>query len=56
MAKRLERQQYPYRGDRAFNVLLVEQALYTNFGGPNAMRGQLDRVLAVIRSALDDLA
>ncbi|MEU6406037.1 helix-turn-helix transcriptional regulator [Streptomyces sp. NPDC046985] len=48
-AKRLARQQYLYQGDRIFNVLLAEQALYTNFGGPEVMRGQLDRLLAVIR-------
>lgn len=48
-AKRLERQQYLYRGDRIFNVLLAEQALYTNFGGPEVMKGQLDRLLAVMR-------
>ncbi|MGW6599453.1 helix-turn-helix domain-containing protein [Streptomyces sp. NPDC055036] len=48
VAKRLERQQYLYRGDRIFNVLLAEQALYTNFGGPDVMRGQLDRLLAVM--------
>ncbi len=33
-AKRLERQQYLYQGDRIFNVVLGEQALYSNFGGP----------------------
>lgn len=49
VAKRLERQQYLYRGDRIFNVLLGEQALYTNFGGPDVMKGQLDRLLAVMR-------
>lgn len=48
-AKRLERQQYLYQGDRIFNVLLGEQALYTNFGGPEVMKGQLDRLLAVMR-------
>ncbi|MFJ4617634.1 helix-turn-helix domain-containing protein [Streptomyces sp. NPDC088812] len=48
-AKRLERQQYLYRGDRIFNVLLAEQALYTNFGGPDVMKGQLDRLLTVMR-------
>ncbi|MFE4539604.1 helix-turn-helix domain-containing protein [Streptomyces scopuliridis] len=48
VAKRLERQQYLYRGDRIFNVLLAEQTLYTNFGGPEVMRGQLDRLLAVM--------
>ncbi|WP_328869112.1 helix-turn-helix domain-containing protein [Streptomyces sp. NBC_00287] len=49
VAKRLERQQYLYQGERIFNVLLGEQALYTNFGGPEVMRGQLDRLLAVMR-------
>ncbi|MFD7092271.1 Scr1 family TA system antitoxin-like transcriptional regulator [Streptomyces sp. NPDC056641] len=29
-------------------MLLAEQALYTNFGGPEVMRGQLDRLLAVM--------
>nr|WP_223185962.1 helix-turn-helix transcriptional regulator [Streptomyces sp. CBMA152] len=48
-AKRLERQQYLYRGNRIFNVVLGEQALYTNFGGPEVMLGQLDRLLAVMR-------
>jgi hypothetical protein len=48
VAKRLERQQYLYKGNRIFNVLLAEQALYTNFGGPEVMRGQLDRLLAVM--------
>ncbi|MGW8887127.1 helix-turn-helix domain-containing protein [Streptomyces sp. NPDC055749] len=47
-AKRLERQKYLTQGDRIFNVLLAEQALYSNFGGPEVMRGQLDRLLAVI--------
>ncbi|MFI9616769.1 helix-turn-helix domain-containing protein [Streptomyces sp. NPDC052023] len=49
VAKRLERQQYLYQGERIFNVLLGEQALYTNFGGPGVMKGQLDRLLAVMR-------
>jgi hypothetical protein len=48
-AKRLQRQQYLYQGDRIFNVVLGEQALYSNFGGPDVMRGQLDRLLAVMR-------
>ncbi|WP_055548644.1 helix-turn-helix transcriptional regulator [Streptomyces sp. NBRC 110028] len=48
-AKRLERQQYLYQGNRIFNVLLSEQALYSNFGGPEVMKGQLDRLLAVMR-------
>ncbi|MGW6009205.1 helix-turn-helix domain-containing protein [Streptomyces sp. NPDC055210] len=49
VAKRLERQQYLYQGERIFNVLLGEQALYTNFGGPEVMKGQLDRLMAVMR-------
>ncbi|MFI2074008.1 helix-turn-helix domain-containing protein [Streptomyces triculaminicus] len=49
VAKRMERQQYLYQGDRIFNVLLSEQALYTNIGGKDVMRGQLDRLLAVMR-------
>lgn len=49
VAKRLQRQQYLYQGERIFNVLLGEQALYTNFGGPQVMKGQLDRLLAVMR-------
>jgi transcriptional regulator with XRE-family HTH domain len=49
VAKRLERQQYLYTGDRVFNVLLAEQSLYTNFGGPEVMKAQLDRLLAVMR-------
>ncbi|MEU3754530.1 helix-turn-helix transcriptional regulator [Streptomyces olivoreticuli] len=49
VAKRLERQQYLYKGNRIFNVLLGEQALYSNFGGPEVMKGQLDRLLAVMR-------
>lgn len=47
VAVRMERQQYLYRGDRRFNVILGEQALHTNVGGPDVMRGQLDRLLAV---------
>ncbi|MEU3709038.1 helix-turn-helix domain-containing protein [Streptomyces catenulae] len=43
-AKRLERSRYLYEGDRVFNVLLAEQALYSNFGGPDVMKGQLDRL------------
>ncbi|GHE08529.1 helix-turn-helix domain-containing protein [Streptomyces alanosinicus] len=50
-AKRLERQQYLYQGNRIFNVVLGEQALYSNFGGPEVMKGQLDRLLAVMRLA-----
>lgn len=47
VSARMERQQYLYRGDRRFHVLLGEQALYTNLAGPTAQRGQLDRLLTV---------
>ncbi|MER6912204.1 helix-turn-helix transcriptional regulator [Streptomyces sp. NPDC000594] len=47
-SKRLERQRFLTQGGRIFNVLLAEQALYSNFGGPEVMRGQLDRLLAVM--------
>ncbi|MFC6062829.1 helix-turn-helix domain-containing protein [Streptomyces ochraceiscleroticus] len=48
VAKRLERQKYLYEGNRIFNVLLGEQALYSNHGGSEVMRAQLDRLLAVL--------
>ncbi|WP_171169551.1 helix-turn-helix transcriptional regulator [Streptomyces sp. I05A-00742] len=48
-AKRLERQQYLYQGNRIFNVILAEQALYTNFGGADVMKGQLDRLVSAVR-------
>lgn len=48
VAARMERQQFLYRGDRRYNVILGEQALHTNIGGPDVMRGQLDRLLASI--------
>lgn len=48
VAARMERQQFLYRGDRRYNVVLGEQALHTNIGGPDVMRGQLDRLLATI--------
>lgn len=48
VAARMERQQYLYEGDRRYNVLLGEQALYTKVGGPDVLRGQLDRLLAVL--------
>jgi transcriptional regulator with XRE-family HTH domain len=47
VAARLERQQYLYKADRTFQVLLGEQALRTNVGGAETMTGQLDRLLAV---------
>ncbi|WP_083983296.1 helix-turn-helix domain-containing protein [Actinomadura hibisca] len=48
VAARMERQQYLYQGDRRYNVILGEQALYTNLGGPDVLRGQLDRLMAVL--------
>ncbi|QRX90885.1 helix-turn-helix domain-containing protein [Streptomyces noursei] len=48
VVKRLERQRYLYEGDRIFNVLLGEQALYSNHGGSEVMRAQLDRLIAVL--------
>ncbi|MFD7922347.1 helix-turn-helix domain-containing protein [Streptomyces sp. NPDC059740] len=48
VAKRLERQRYLYEGNRIFNVLLGEQALYSNHGGSEVMRAQLDRLLAIL--------
>ncbi len=48
VAARIERQQFLYRGDRRYNVLLGEQALHTNIGGADVMRGQLDRLLAAM--------
>lgn len=48
VAARMERQQYLYKGDRRYNVILGEQALYTNIGGPDVLRGQLDRLLAIM--------
>jgi len=47
VAARMERQQFLYRGGRRFLVVLGEQALRTNIGGPEVMIGQLDRLLAV---------
>ncbi|WP_327149137.1 helix-turn-helix domain-containing protein [Nocardia sp. NBC_01329] len=47
VAKRLERQQLMYRGNRRFHLLIGEQALSTTVGGDPVMIGQLDRLLAV---------
>ncbi|MGW6426277.1 helix-turn-helix domain-containing protein [Nocardia sp. NPDC055053] len=47
VAKRLERQQWLYRGDRRFHVVVTEHAIYNPVGGPGVHRGQLDRLLAV---------
>jgi transcriptional regulator with XRE-family HTH domain len=48
VAARLTRQQLLYVGDRRFLVVLEEQALKTRVGDVDVMRGQLDRLLAVM--------
>ncbi|MGY2032336.1 helix-turn-helix domain-containing protein [Nocardia gipuzkoensis] len=48
VAKRLERQQLLYRGNRRFHFLIGEQALHTTVSGADVMVGQLDRLLAVV--------
>ncbi|WP_405391186.1 helix-turn-helix domain-containing protein [Streptomyces sp. NBC_01102] len=51
VAKRLERQRYLYEGNRIYNVILGEQALYSNVGGPQVMKSQLDRLIALMSLA-----
>jgi transcriptional regulator with XRE-family HTH domain len=48
VAARLDRQRFLYSGDRRFMVVLEEQALKTRVGDAETMRGQLDRLLAVM--------
>lgn len=48
VAARLERQRFLYTGDRRYLVVLEEQALKTRVGTVETMRGQLDRLLAVM--------
>ncbi|MFE7458358.1 DUF5753 domain-containing protein [Streptomyces sp. NPDC057554] len=45
VAKRMRRQQVLYDGEHRYDVVLGEQALYTNIGGPEVMREQIDRIL-----------
>ncbi|MEU0451013.1 DUF5753 domain-containing protein [Streptomyces tendae] len=45
VAKRMERQRVLYDGEHHYDVILGEQALYTNIGGPEVMRAQVDRLL-----------
>ncbi|MFG2554957.1 DUF5753 domain-containing protein [Streptomyces sp. NPDC048581] len=45
VAKRMERQQVLYDGEHHYDVILGEQALYTNVGGPKVMREQMERLL-----------
>ncbi|MFD7546763.1 DUF5753 domain-containing protein [Streptomyces sp. NPDC059816] len=48
VAKRMQRQQMLYDGEHHYDVVLGEQALYTNIGGPEVMREQTDRILREI--------
>ncbi|MER7466616.1 DUF5753 domain-containing protein [Streptomyces sp. NPDC097981] len=48
VAKRMERQRYLYEGSRRYHVILGEQALYSNVGGPDVMKSQLDRLVALM--------
>ncbi|MBF6175465.1 helix-turn-helix domain-containing protein [Nocardia blacklockiae] len=48
IAKRLERQQFLYRGDHRFHVVIAEQALATTVGNDAIMVAQLDRLLAAM--------
>ncbi|MFH8723862.1 DUF5753 domain-containing protein [Streptomyces termitum] len=45
VAKRMKRQQVLYDGEHHYDVILGEQALYTNIGGPEVMRGQIERLI-----------
>jgi transcriptional regulator with XRE-family HTH domain len=47
-AARLERQQVLTHGDRHFHMVIGEQALHTNVGGPEVMTGQLEHLLALL--------
>lgn len=45
VAKRMERQQVLYDGEHRYDVVLGEQALYTNVGGGRVMCEQMERLL-----------
>lgn len=45
VAKRMERQRVLYDGEHHYDVILGEQALYTNIGGPEVMAEQMQRLL-----------
>ncbi|MEU0105873.1 DUF5753 domain-containing protein [Streptomyces sp. NPDC006251] len=45
VAKRMERQRVLYEGEHHYDVVLGEQALYTNVGGREVMVGQMERLL-----------
>ncbi len=46
---RLERQRVLTHGDRRFHMVLGEQALRTNVGGPEVMANQLEHLLAALK-------
>ncbi|MFJ8334971.1 DUF5753 domain-containing protein [Streptomyces sp. NPDC094437] len=48
VTKRMERQQVLYDGEHHYDVVLGEQGLYTNVGGPEVMVGQIERLLREI--------
>ncbi|MEU4149706.1 Scr1 family TA system antitoxin-like transcriptional regulator [Streptomyces sp. NPDC026659] len=45
VAKRMRRQKVLYDGEHHYDVVLGEQALYTNVGGPEVMLGQIERLI-----------
>ncbi|MFD8826856.1 DUF5753 domain-containing protein [Streptomyces sp. NPDC059605] len=45
VAKRMQRQQVLYDGEHHYDVVLGEQALYTNIGGAEVMCGQIERLI-----------
>ncbi len=47
-AARLERQKVLTHGDRHFHMVIGEQALHTNMGGPEVMAAQLEHLMAVL--------
>ncbi|MFD5186814.1 DUF5753 domain-containing protein [Streptomyces sp. NPDC058357] len=51
VAKRMQRQRVLYDGEHHYDVVLGEQALYTNIGGPEVMRQQIERLLRDLRLA-----
>ncbi len=46
---RLERQRVLTHGDRHFHMVIAQQALHTNVGGPQVMAGQLEHLLEVMK-------
>ncbi|MFE3666212.1 DUF5753 domain-containing protein [Streptomyces sp. NPDC059164] len=45
VARRMQRQRVLYDGEHRYDIVLGEQALYTNIGGPEVMAEQIDRIL-----------